>query len=75
LQTPLLWVVERSRLILMDWPKHFVTEEQCREAIVARRWPAGFVCPACGCRKHAFVGALSCGVKPRDVQNEPKYYQ
>jgi ribosomal protein L37AE/L43A len=24
------------------------TEERCEQALVAARWPSGFVCPACG---------------------------
>ena len=43
-------------LSLSEFQEHYGTEEQCREAIVAWRWPTGFVCPACGCRKHAIVG-------------------
>mgnify|MGYP001813978119 FL=1 len=43
-------------LSLSEFQERYGTEEQCREAIVAWRWPKGFVCPACGCRKHAIVG-------------------
>jgi transposase-like protein len=43
-------------LSLSEFQEHYGTEEQCREAILAWRWPTGFVCPACGCRKHAIVG-------------------
>ena len=31
------------------------SEEQCRAAVVASRWPDGFVCPECGGRRHSFV--------------------
>ncbi len=31
------------------------TEEQCRAAVVASRWPDGFVCPACGGTRHSVV--------------------
>jgi hypothetical protein len=31
------------------------TEQQCRAAVVASRWPDGFSCPACGGRKHSQV--------------------
>jgi transposase-like protein len=31
------------------------TEEQCRAAVVASRWPNGFVCPACGGTRHSVV--------------------
>ena len=33
------------------------TEEQCVAAVAAWRWPDGFVCPHCGGREHAIVGA------------------
>ena len=31
------------------------TEEQCRAAVVAARWPDGFMCPACGGREHSLI--------------------
>jgi len=31
------------------------TEEQCRAAVVASRWPDGFVCPECGGKRHSVV--------------------
>jgi transposase-like protein len=43
-------------LSLSEFQERYGTEPQCREAIVALRWPNGFVCPACGGRKHAIVG-------------------
>lgn len=43
-------------LSLSEFQEHYGTEEQCRRAIIAWRWPRGFVCPACGCRNHAIVG-------------------
>lgn len=30
-------------------------EEQCRRALFKLRWPMGFVCPKCGCRKHSLL--------------------
>jgi len=32
------------------------TEEQCHAALVALRWPDGFVCPRCGGRRHGVIG-------------------
>lgn len=32
------------------------TEERCHAALVALRWPNGFVCPRCGGRKHGVIG-------------------
>jgi hypothetical protein len=31
------------------------TEEQCREVVIASRWPAGFQCPGCGGAKYSLV--------------------
>ena len=45
-------------LSLSEFQERYGTEEQCREAIVAWRWPKGFVCPACGCRKQTSVIGL-----------------
>jgi hypothetical protein len=37
--------------------KSYGTEQQCREALLALRWPDGFVCPRCVCRTgHALHG-------------------
>jgi transposase-like protein len=43
-------------LSLSEFQERFGTEEQCRQAVIAWRWPYGFVCPACGGRDHAIVG-------------------
>ena len=43
-------------LSLSEFQERFGTEDQCRRAVIAWRWPKGFVCPACGCRNHAIVG-------------------
>lgn len=34
--------------------ERYGTEEQCHAALVAWRWPEGFVCPRCGGRDHSF---------------------
>ncbi|MFO7759321.1 MAG: transposase, partial [Roseovarius sp.] len=31
-----------------EFERLYGTEEQCRAAVVASRWPDGFVCPECG---------------------------
>jgi transposase-like protein len=31
------------------------TEDRCRDAVFAWRWPSGFVCPVCGGRDHSVV--------------------
>lgn len=39
-----------------DWQKRYSTEEACRAAILAQRWPQGFHCPHCG-HDHAWFYA------------------
>ena len=41
-------------LSLSAFLDRYGTEEQCHAALVAWRWPEGFVCPRCGGRKHGF---------------------
>ena len=38
-----------------EFERLYGTEEQCRAAVVAARWPDGFVCPACGGREHSLI--------------------
>jgi hypothetical protein len=33
---------------MAEFMKRHGTEEQCHGAVVAQRWPDGFVCPDCG---------------------------
>ena len=35
-------------LSLPEFLHHYGSEQQCRDALFAWRWPAGFVCPECG---------------------------
>ena len=44
-------------LSLSELNETYGTEEKCAAAIFKWRWPDGFVCPACGSRDHAVVGA------------------
>ena len=44
-------------LSLTELNEQFGTEEKCKAAVFKWRWPEGFVCPACGSRDHAIVGA------------------
>lgn len=43
---------------------NYGTEEQCRTTLFQSRWPAGYVCPECGGRKHCQLpsrqGLLQC---------------
>lgn len=41
---------------LTELNARYGTEEQCKAALVAWRWPDGFVCRNCGSRDHAIVG-------------------
>ena len=43
-----------------EFERQYGTEEQCRAAVVASRWPAGFECPMCS-------GTQYCMVKSRDL--------
>ena len=38
-----------------EFERQFGTEEQCRAAVVASRWPAGFRCPECGGCQYSLV--------------------
>jgi ribosomal protein L37AE/L43A/transposase-like protein len=38
-----------------EFERLYGTEQQCRAVAVAARWPDGFVCPACGERRHSRV--------------------
>ena len=38
-----------------EFERRYGAEEQCRDAVVASRWPNGFVCPQCGGTEHCLV--------------------
>lgn len=40
---------------LLDWQKRYGTEEACAVALLAQRWPNGFVCPRCGRDQGYFI--------------------
>ena len=42
-------------LSLAEFNERYCTEEQCHAALVAMRWPKGFVCPKCGGTKHSYT--------------------
>lgn len=44
-------MVEKYPKTLLELEERFATDEQCRDYLVALRWPEGFVCPSCGGRK------------------------
>ncbi len=39
-------------LSIAEFKERYGTEEKCHAALVASRWPTGFVCPECGCTRH-----------------------
>jgi hypothetical protein len=45
---PMNRVQFQKGLSLPEFMDRCGTEEQCEQALVAARWPGGFVCPACG---------------------------
>jgi ribosomal protein L37AE/L43A len=44
-------------LSLIEFNRRYGTEQQCHAALVAMRWPDGFVCPSCGGKKHSYAKA------------------
>ncbi|MEQ1583257.1 MAG: transposase, partial [Candidatus Nitrotoga sp.] len=38
---------------MSEFLKQYGTAEQCHTALVASRWPEGFVCPHCGETHHS----------------------
>ena len=39
-------------LSMVQFMDQYGTEEKCHAAVVALRWPNGFVCPGCGETRH-----------------------
>ena len=37
----------QAGLSMPEFFERYGTEDQCRQALAAARWPQGFVCPAC----------------------------
>jgi hypothetical protein len=42
-----------------EFATRYGTEERCRDILFAARWPAGFVCPACGGSASSIITRLS----------------
>ena len=42
-------------LSFVEFSRRYGDEEQCHTALVAMRWPDGFVCPKCGGAKHSYT--------------------
>jgi ribosomal protein L37AE/L43A len=45
---PMNRVQFQAGLSMPEFLERYGTEDQCRQALAAARWPHGFVCPACG---------------------------
>jgi hypothetical protein len=45
---PVRWKKDRRPLSRQDFEKKFPNENACADYLFRRRWPTGFVCPACG---------------------------
>lgn len=43
----------KKDLSMAVFMERYGTEEQCHAALVASRWPNGFVCPRCGGNPHS----------------------
>jgi len=48
------WVQFQRGLSLVEVNARYGTEEKCHAALVAMRWPDGFVCPKCSGRAHSY---------------------
>ena len=42
-----------------DFDRLYGTEAQCRQALIAWRWPSGFACPVCDGNKHSIISTRS----------------
>ena len=51
-------------LSMAEFFERYGSEDQCHAALVALRWPEGFVCPDCGCAQHCSF-----------VREERRYWQ
>ncbi len=47
--------MEREPTSLQEAILYFAKPENCRDYLVARRWPNGVVCPTCGCKEVKFL--------------------
>ena len=60
-------------LSLADFMERYGTQAQCHAALVASRWPTGFICPHCASTRHCtferkglqYWQYTACGKQPR----------
>jgi len=55
LKTAILWIMATEPRTLQEAVIYFAKPSNCREYLVARRWPQGVTCPRCGSDKTAFL--------------------
>ena len=48
-------MAQQQEMSLFDFQKLFATEEACQEHLFNKRWPDGFCCPRCGCKKYYLI--------------------
>ena len=47
--------MKMPKLSLLEWQKRYGTEKACAKALSKVRWPQGFYCPRCGCKKSSYI--------------------
>ena len=47
--------MKMPKMSLLDWQKKYGTEAACAKALFQVRWPEGFYCPRCGCKKSSYI--------------------
>ena len=47
--------MEMPKMSLLAWQKKYGTEKACAKALSKVRWPDGFYCPRCGCKKASYI--------------------
>ena len=69
-------------LSLAKFQARYATEQQCEQALVAARWPQGFKCAHCACKRFfltrngsvaASYGSASCAATSRRASWAPSW--
>lgn len=47
--------MKMPKMSLLAWQKKYGTERACAKALIKVRWPDGFYCPRCGCKKSSYI--------------------
>ena len=47
--------MKMPEMSLLTWQKKYGTEKACSKALFKVRWPDGFYCPRCGCKKASYI--------------------